>query len=186
MILFRQGTSFIKSLIPHREPFLMVDRIIGYESGSSPAIICEKSILDSETVLDNSGNPHWPEVNIIEGLGQSSLLVSVVKWLDNYHRSENNGQNLFTEDKISANRDVFFQELQKKLEEVNINVIGLSASVEINILDRVPPGETLTFQSQENFVFNDKRHYNVKAFLGEKVIAEGTMIGAFPETEQSH
>lgn len=64
----------IKDLIPHRDPFLWVDKIISHETGS---IVTEKQIPDDLSVFQGHypGNPIMPGVLLCEAVFQSGALL---------------------------------------------------------------------------------------------------------------
>lgn len=65
----------IESAIPHRYPFLLVDRIVEVEKDQS--IVGLKNISMSDPNLQGHfpGNPIYPGVLIIEGLAQAAALL---------------------------------------------------------------------------------------------------------------
>lgn len=67
----------IQSLLPHRYPFLMVDRIIGIEPGSKIVGIKNVSINEEFFQGHFPGNPIMPGVLIIEALAQASGILAV-------------------------------------------------------------------------------------------------------------
>ncbi len=68
------GVEEIKTLIPHRYPFLFVDRIVSYTPGES--IVGIKNISYSDPVLQGHfpGNPVMPGVLQIEAMAQTSAV----------------------------------------------------------------------------------------------------------------
>lgn len=65
----------IKNYIPHRYPFLLVDKVKDYRIGESIHAI--KNITNTEPILQGHfpGNPIVPGVIIIEGLAQASAIL---------------------------------------------------------------------------------------------------------------
>lgn len=63
-------------LLPHRQPLLLVDRVIGYKVGDS--LLALKAISAQEPVFAGHfpGNPIFPGVYIVEGLAQASALLT--------------------------------------------------------------------------------------------------------------
>ncbi len=69
------GIAEIERCIPHRYPFLLVDRVISCEPGQS--IVAKRQVSASDPLLQGHfpGNPIVPGVLIIEGLAQSSAIL---------------------------------------------------------------------------------------------------------------
>ena len=66
----------IETLIPHRYPFLLVDRVLAFEPGASLDAI--KNVTANEPFFQGHfpGNPVMPGVLIIEALAQAGCLLS--------------------------------------------------------------------------------------------------------------
>jgi len=73
-ITFPMGVEQIKRFIPHRYPFLLVDRIISYTPGER--IVGIKNISYTDPILQGHfpGNPVMPGVLQIEALAQTSAV----------------------------------------------------------------------------------------------------------------
>ncbi len=69
------GIQQIEQLIPHRSPFLLIDRVSRYEVGKS--IVAVKNISMTDPYLQGHfpGHPVMPGVLIIEGLAQASAVL---------------------------------------------------------------------------------------------------------------
>jgi len=65
----------IKSVLPHREPFLFIDEILEIEG--TQKIVAVKKIKDSEDYFKGHfpGNPIMPGVLIIEAMAQASVIL---------------------------------------------------------------------------------------------------------------
>ncbi len=70
------GKAEIKEYLPHREPFLLVDRILEMERGQS--VIAEKDVLADEPWFEGHfpGNPVLPGVLIIEAMAQTAGVLA--------------------------------------------------------------------------------------------------------------
>lgn len=68
--------NYIKKLIPHRYPFLLVDRVIEVDSEH---IICRKNVTVNEPFFQGHfpDYPVMPGVLIIEGLAQASAIFAL-------------------------------------------------------------------------------------------------------------
>jgi 3-hydroxyacyl-[acyl-carrier-protein] dehydratase len=67
----------ILTLLPHRYPFLMIDRIINVDSDNSAVGI--KNISVNEPIFQGHfpGNPVFPGVLIIEGMAQTAGAIAI-------------------------------------------------------------------------------------------------------------
>ncbi len=70
--------SPIEDMLPHRYPFLLVDRIL--EVSPPDSLIAVKNVTKNEPVFQGHfpGHPIYPGVYIIEGMAQASVLLSVL------------------------------------------------------------------------------------------------------------
>lgn len=66
----------ILELLPHRYPFVMVDRVLDYEPGKR--ILCLKNVSVNENFFQGHfpGEPVFPGVLIMEGLAQAGALLA--------------------------------------------------------------------------------------------------------------
>ena len=68
------GPETIRSILPHRYPFLLVDRVVSFEPQKS--IVCLFNISNSNPILQGHfpDKPIFPGVLIVEGLAQASAI----------------------------------------------------------------------------------------------------------------
>lgn len=68
----------IETCIPHRYPFLLIDRILDYTPGER--IIASKNVSVVDPILQGHfpGNPIVPGVLIVEGMAQASAVLGKV------------------------------------------------------------------------------------------------------------
>ena len=73
---FKFNKKEVKQVIPHREPFLLIDEIIGGIRGSS--VIAKKNVVDTDYFFRGHfpGNPIMPGVLILESMAQASCFLS--------------------------------------------------------------------------------------------------------------
>ena len=76
----------IERLIPHRYPFLLVDRVTGFVPGESLSAV--KNVSAGEPWLSGHfpGNPIMPGVLIVEALAQAGCLLSQLSLPDDVER----------------------------------------------------------------------------------------------------
>lgn len=69
-------TAAIEALIPHRYPFLLVDRVLEFTPGES--LVALKNVTANEPHFQGHfpGNPVMPGVLILEALAQAGCLLS--------------------------------------------------------------------------------------------------------------
>ena len=90
----------IQKIIPHRFPFLLIDRVMNLESGKS--IDAYKNVSISENIFQGHfpGHPIYPGVMIVEGLAQAGGILAF--------------KSLSEEDqKDTANKVVYFMSIDK-------------------------------------------------------------------------
>jgi 3-hydroxyacyl-[acyl-carrier-protein] dehydratase len=68
----------IQKLIPHRQPFLLVDRVVAFESGKR--LVAWKSVTMNEPFFAGHfpGKPVMPGVLILEALAQAAALLAMM------------------------------------------------------------------------------------------------------------
>lgn len=66
----------IQKLLPHRYPFLLVDRVVEYERGRR--VLCYKNVSANEPFFQGHfpGNPVMPGVLVIEALAQAGGVLT--------------------------------------------------------------------------------------------------------------
>lgn len=70
------GIKEIQSVLPHRYPFLLVDRIIEFKQGESAVGIKNVTMNEEFFTGHFPGNPVMPGVLIIEALAQTAAVFS--------------------------------------------------------------------------------------------------------------
>jgi 3-hydroxyacyl-[acyl-carrier-protein] dehydratase len=66
----------VQNLLPHRYPFLLVDRVVEFESGKR--VLCYKNVSVNESFFQGHfpGNPVMPGVLVIEALAQAGGVLT--------------------------------------------------------------------------------------------------------------
>jgi len=172
-------------ILPHRQPFLMVDSIISHKSGKNPSLIANYTIKNKEPLCFSSeSDDHWPSMYVMEGLGQSCNLLIVISALELGLMKANY--------KISSMDDVFSRLMNKKTDVVTeilkdilhqrqtetFSSIGFMGAANMEITGHARRGQSISYEVQLNQSFGSLFHSVVKAYTDSKLIAHGTMVSA--------
>jgi 3-hydroxymyristoyl/3-hydroxydecanoyl-(acyl carrier protein) dehydratase len=137
--------SFIKKIIPHRDPFLFVDRVVDFHSGKT--IIAEKFLSADDYFFQGHfpGTPIMPGVLVTEALAQTSGLLLGLTNQEKQASGASRLQNLYL------------------------------ATVDIKFLSPAHPGETLVLASTLKKKFGNLRLFAVTAGVKDRSVAKGTL-----------
>jgi 3-hydroxyacyl-[acyl-carrier-protein] dehydratase len=147
--------SVIEEILPHRSPFLFVDRVMKLEVGDT--IIAEKDLSFDESFFTGHfpGRPIMPGVLVSEALAQTSGLLLGLTWKEE-------GTTLNQE-----KRDLFL------------------SSVNIKFSVPAKPGETLRLKASFKKQYGKLFFFEVSAYVLSKQIAKGTLILAEEDQQLS-
>ena len=137
--------SIIEKILPHRKPFLFVDRIVNFEAGEK--IIAEKDLLPDESFFAGHfpGEPIMPGVLVSEALAQASgLLLGLT-----------------------------LEEKGRSMEDEKINLF--LANVDIKFFTPAKPGDTLRLEATIKKGYGSLFLFKVDAFVGTNPVAKGTL-----------
>ncbi len=179
------GLKVIERLLPHRPPFLMIESVVAYVGGDAPSLNAERPIRRSESVFAGAEPPLcWPSVYVIEGLGQSCNLLSIINTIERSltaHGSES-GNICDALMSLEANRDDDATKLLLQFLEGDamktFSRIGLLASVDVEVIGRVCAGELLRYEVRRSHVLGELSRFTVRACVGEREIVHGAIVGA--------
>ena len=137
--------SVIKEILPHRSPFLFVDRIVKLEVGEK--IIAEKDLSIDESFFTGHfpGNPIMPGVLISEALAQTSGLLLGLTWKDR----------------------------GKSLDQKKVNLI--LATINMKFSHPAKPGDTLRLEASLKKEYGKLFLFEAAAYVVSKQIAKGTL-----------
>ncbi|MCP4665492.1 MAG: beta-hydroxyacyl-ACP dehydratase [Deltaproteobacteria bacterium] len=138
--------SIIKDILPHRSPFLFVDRIMAWKAGER--IVSEKDLSPDESFFAGHfpGNPIMPGVLVSEALAQTSGLLMGLTWN--------------AEDRATVGERPGFLYL---------------ASANMKFSSPARPGETLRLEAELKKEYGSMFLFNVAAYVKDRSIASGTL-----------
>ena len=145
-------TSVIQQILPHRSPFLFVDRVLELEP--QQRIVAEKDVLKDEWFFKGHfpGNPIMPGVIVSESLAQTSGLLLGLNWKGD------------------------------KKPEAQINPPSyFMANVNIKFSNPARPGETIRLESKLQKGYGKIFLFDVQAHVAENLVAKGTLMLAEQE-----
>jgi 3-hydroxyacyl-[acyl-carrier-protein] dehydratase len=178
------SANMIQHLLPHRRPFLFVDRIKRYRVGEARFIEAAFQISASHPVFDGHFPDWsvWPGVYVVEGLGQSAQLLAS---LDAIHRAgmerEDPGLGIRTLDALDAAYSLRpgaspSDEGLALLDETSRSpVVGLASRIDVRFLEPVLPGCRLDYRAEWTLEQNGVMGFDVEASVGGRPVVRGEL-----------
>jgi len=178
------GANVVRHLLPHRRPFLFVDRIKRYRLGDARTIEATLQISLSHPVFDGHF-PHWsiwPGVYVVEGLGQTTQLLAT---LDAIRRAgaERGDETLGlrTLDALDAAYSLRpgsapTNEGLALLEEISSSpIIGLASRIDVRFLEPVLPGCRIDYRADWTLDQNGVFGFDVEASVAGRPVVRGEL-----------
>jgi len=178
------GANVVRHLLPHRRPFLFVDRIKRYRLGDARTIEATLQISLSHPVFDGHF-PHWsiwPGVYVVEGLGQTTQLLAT---LDAIRRAgaERGDETLGlrTLDALDAAYSLRpgsapTNEGLALLEEISSSpIVGLASRIDVRFLEPVLPGCRIDYRADWTLDQNGVFGFDVEASVAGRPVVRGEL-----------
>ena len=178
------GANVVRHLLPHRRPFLFVDRIKRYRLGDARTIEAALQISLSHPVFDGHF-PHWsiwPGVYVVEGLGQTTQLLAT---LDAIRRAgaERGDETLGlrTLDALDAAYSLRpgsapTNEGLALLEEISSSpIVGLASRIDVRFLEPVLPGCRIDYRADWTLDQNGVFEFDVEASVAGRPVVRGEL-----------
>jgi 3-hydroxyacyl-[acyl-carrier-protein] dehydratase len=178
------GPDLIERLLPHRPPFVMVDRIVSL-TPSLGELETQRFISGNEPVFAGHfpGLKLWPGVYTLEGLAQScnallALLALVKQWESSGRATREltlQLKNLELGCRLDrGHRPQLAAELAEVLAEATM-VRGVLAELDVKLLRPVTAGCRLDFRCRVTRAFGELFRFDVEAATDRGVAAKGTV-----------
>jgi 3-hydroxyacyl-[acyl-carrier-protein] dehydratase len=137
--------SVIQQILPHRPPFLFVDRILEFHAGTS--IVTQWHVSSREAFFEGHfpGNPVMPGVLITEALAQTSGLLMGLTLRENEVPGQTSPAGF------------------------------VLAAIDMKFLFPVTPGSALRMTSTLKRTFGNLYRFSVTGAVSEKVVARGIL-----------
>jgi 3-hydroxyacyl-[acyl-carrier-protein] dehydratase len=185
------GPDVVQRLLPHRRPFLMVDRVLSFEDGPLPSLEAARFISANEPVFEGHfPELHlWPGVYTIEGLLQASNLLHIIHVARETLRSEG----LPADEVFRALRNLelgyrlqpgYQPELTAQFGRLlgetpdPISRGGMAGAIDIKLLQPVFAGQRLEYRVTLSRVVEHLQRFDVEARVDGRAVARGSLTGS--------
>jgi 3-hydroxyacyl-[acyl-carrier-protein] dehydratase len=176
----RLGPDVISQLIPHRRPLAMVDAVIAYRHAPAPTLWARRQISSNEDIFAGHfpGYHLWPGVYTIEGLGQSTLLCSIIASLVRERESAGGNATEVYETFRSMQRAALRPFAKPAAMPASHGARGgMAGQVDIKFLAPVFAGSQLDYVVTLTHLVEPIARFDVEAQVDGEPVARGTMTG---------
>ncbi len=184
----RLGPDVVQLLLPHRRPLLMVDAVTGYlRAPRLELTACRHVTANEEVFAGHFPELHlWPGIYTIEGLGQCANVALVIEGLQ--RGFEERGANAEDVVRLLRNEELgarlhpgYRPDLSALLRDALVAVpsrFGLSAAVDLKLLEPVFAGQRIDYRVARTHVVGDVDRFEVSAMVEGTPVAKGFMSSA--------
>jgi len=178
------GANIIERVLPHRRPFLFVDRVKRFSLGELRSIEAALQVSVNHPVFDGHF-PNWslwPGVYVVEGLGQTAQLLATLDAIRKAGADRNDedlglrtlelldaGYSLRPSTTPSDEGIALLEELSKS------PVVGLASRIDMRFLEPVLPGCQLDYRAEWKLEQNGVLGFEVEASVGGRPVARGEL-----------
>lgn len=184
------GADVVQLLLPHRRPFLLVDRIDGIVLGEQPMLRARKWITANEPVLEGHfpGFTLWPGVYTIEGLGQTTNLLTLLRALLAGARADGVAVEKVFAALRAIDRGASGAPRQPTAEQQRLfaaigaprSRIGYAGAIDVKLIEPVFAGCVLEYRVALTREVGNVQHHEVEARVDDRPVARGSITSATP------
>ena len=185
------GANVVQHLLPHRRPFLFVDRVRRFRLGEEVrSIEAALQISLNHPVFDGHFPSWavWPGVYVVEGLGQTAQLLAILEAIRRGGAERNDELlGLKTLEMLDAAYSLRpgvtpSDKGLALLEELSSSpVVGLASRIDVRFLERVLPGRQLDYRVEWVLEQHGVLGFDVEASVGGRPVVRGK-LGASTNT----
>lgn len=179
------GTDVVSLLLPHDRPFLLVDRIVGFDDAEEPELRAARHITANEPVFEGHF-PRlnlWPGVYTQEGLGQTCYLLYLIRearrrWAERGNDPDEVLEGLRNLERGTRLRGGFDLGMARRFLEESALLegwIGVSAAVELKFLQPVFAGSRLDYRARIVREVDQHVRFEVEASVAKAPVARGVL-----------
>ncbi|HAA54225.1 MAG TPA: hypothetical protein DCE42_05690 [Myxococcales bacterium] len=186
------GPEIVKFFLPHRQPFLMVDRIESYTRKPIPSMECTRQLSINEPVFAG----HFPQVSIfpgayiLEGLCQTCQLLCTFILYEEAFDEHGVPKDTFLDALKNVEMGYRFepgfqadaaQQFFEAIEEKGTPKLGVTASTQMKFIHPVFAGETLRLRARFQRKVDQLWRYEVEAESNNRIVSKGVVTAAIME-----
>lgn len=185
------GPDVVQRLLPHRRPFLMVDRVEAFEAGAQPTLFAARHISSNEPVFEGHfPQLHlWPGVYTIEGMLQACNLLHIIHVARELARAEGHEpdevfralKNLELGYRLQPGyQPALTQHFGRLLGETPdpISRGGLAGAIDVKLLQPVFAGARLDYRVTLSRVVEHLQRFDVEASVDGRAVARGNITSS--------
>ncbi len=180
------GPDVIQLIIPHRRPFIMVDRIVQFNPKPSPTIKSVKYLSGNESFFSG----HFPKITLMpgaltfEGLGQTANILSVILALRDFYKKEGKDPDEALEalqhlEYAFSLNPAYKKEktdfLRKLIENQSESPYGLVGSVNLKFIEPISAGNLIEYEVNLTGTLDNYMHFSLDASVNGRTKAKGKM-----------
>jgi 3-hydroxyacyl-[acyl-carrier-protein] dehydratase len=178
------GANVVQRLLPHRRPFLFVDRIKRYRLGEVRSIEASLQISVTHSVFDGHFPDWsvWPGVYVVEGLGQTTQLLATLETIRRAGAERDDETlGLSALEALDAAYSLRpsvgpSEEGLALLDEMSRSPIaGLASRVDVRFLEPVLPGCRLDYRAEWTLEQDGILGFDVEASVGGRPVVRGEL-----------